>query len=280
MKTFLIACTVLIAALLIPGRAAAHPLGNFTVNHFAGIEVAGDAVYVHYVLDLAEVPTFQDGELVTKPAFARRVARDLELIIDGRRATLAVVDSRVERQPGAGGLSTIRFDAILRADGQGSTLTFRDTLYPDRIGWRELTVSARNGATIDASDAPSKSVSDELRSYPDDRLASPLDIRSAKASFTLGDAAAPPPTLAPSLEEPHRGEGFEALIEGGALTPVVVFLSLLVAAFWGAVHALTPGHGKAIVAGYLVGTKGECQTGRARHSPRRGRSGETRTARC
>ena len=27
--------------------------------------------------------------------------------------------------------------------------------------------------------------------------------------------------------------------------------------FWGAAHALTPGHGKAIVAGYLVGTRGK-----------------------
>ena len=35
-----------------------------------------------------------------------------------------------------------------------------------------------------------------------------------------------------------------------------MLLSLLIAAFWGAVHALTPGHGKALVAGYLVGTKG------------------------
>ena len=32
--------------------------------------------------------------------------------------------------------------------------------------------------------------------------------------------------------------------------------SLLIAAFWGAAHALTPGHGKAMVAAYLVGTKG------------------------
>ena len=36
----------------------------------------------------------------------------------------------------------------------------------------------------------------------------------------------------------------------------MILLSLLIAAFWGAAHALTPGHGKAIVAGYLVGTKG------------------------
>ena len=36
----------------------------------------------------------------------------------------------------------------------------------------------------------------------------------------------------------------------------MILISLLIAAFWGAAHALTPGHGKAIVAGYLVGTKG------------------------
>ena len=36
----------------------------------------------------------------------------------------------------------------------------------------------------------------------------------------------------------------------------MIVLSLAIAAFWGAAHALTPGHGKAIVAGYLVGTKG------------------------
>ena len=37
----------------------------------------------------------------------------------------------------------------------------------------------------------------------------------------------------------------------------MILLSLAIAAFWGAAHALTPGHGKAIVAGYLVGTQGE-----------------------
>ena len=54
----------------------------------------------------------------------------------------------------------------------------------------------------------------------------------------------------------HRGGGFEALISRGDLSLGVILLSLAIAAFWGAAHALTPGHGKAIVAGYLVGTKG------------------------
>ena len=65
-----------------------------------------------------------------------------------------------------------------------------------------------------------------------------------------------PPNFDPVAQPNHRGGGFEALIEKGDLSLGIVLLSLLIAAFWGAVHALTPGHGKALVAGYLIGTKG------------------------
>jgi len=51
------------AALLAPVAAQAHPLGNFTVNRFSRIEVAGPRIYVRYVLDLAEIPTFQAGKI-------------------------------------------------------------------------------------------------------------------------------------------------------------------------------------------------------------------------
>jgi ABC-type nickel/cobalt efflux system permease component RcnA len=40
------------------------------------------------------------------------------------------------------------------------------------------------------------------------------------------------------------------------LTPLVLLVSLLTAAALGAGHALTPGHGKTIMAAYLVGTRG------------------------
>jgi hypothetical protein len=48
-----------VAALLAPAVASAHPLGNFTINRFARVEVAGHRLYVRYVLDLAEIPTTQ-----------------------------------------------------------------------------------------------------------------------------------------------------------------------------------------------------------------------------
>jgi nickel/cobalt exporter len=103
---------------------------------------------------------------------------------------------------------------------------------------------------------PAVSSSDELRAYPKDLLRSPLDVSSVTGSVVPGDSPGAPPTLRVAAAVPHRGGGFEGLIERGDVTPGVLLLSLLVAMFWGAAHALTPGHGKAMVAAYLVGTRG------------------------
>jgi ABC-type nickel/cobalt efflux system permease component RcnA len=138
-------------------------------------------------------------------------------------------------------------------------LAFRDTSFPGRIGWREVTVSARDGARVLRSSVPDTSASNALRDYPNDLLRSPLDVASAVATIEPGAHEGPaPPRLdqAARAEPAHVGGGFEALIEEGDVTFVVLLVSLLIAAFWGAAHALTPGHGKAMVAAYLVGTKG------------------------
>ena len=66
----------------------------------------------------------------------------------------------------------------------------------------------------------------------------------------------PPPLAGAEAGEAQSG-GFESLIARGDLGVGVILVSLLVAMFWGAAHALTPGHGKAIVAGYLVGSRGK-----------------------
>ena len=58
---------VVAGALLAPAAAAAHPLGNFTINRFSRVEVSGHRVYVRYVLDLAEIPTFQAGHIAGSP---------------------------------------------------------------------------------------------------------------------------------------------------------------------------------------------------------------------
>jgi ABC-type nickel/cobalt efflux system permease component RcnA len=247
---------VALVALAAPAAALAHPLGNFTVNHFASVEASGDALYVRYVLDLAEIPAFQEGDRVRAEGFPARLARDLELSVDGRRAALLPLANRAQSRPGAGGLRTLRFEAVYRSSLAGRAVSLRDRTFPGRIGWRELVVLGRDGARIASATVPAVSTSDGLRAYPTDGLRSPLEIRAATATVEPGSGPGVPPTLSGAPAPAHEGGGFETLVARGDLSLGVVLVSLLVAAFWGAAHALTPGHGKAIVAGYLVGTRG------------------------
>ena len=249
-------CGALAALLATATTASAHPLGNFTVNRYAGIEIAGSDVYVRYALDLAEIPTYQLGAQIRRSGYPAVIAQDLVLTLDGRRVPLAVVEQRTITRPGAGGLKTLRVDVVYRAQGRGTALEFRDRSFPGRIGWREVTVSARDGGRLVAADVPATSASAALRRYPSDLLRSPLDTSAATARIELGSKAAAAPTIDGVAAPQHAEGGFEALIEEGDLSIGVLALSLLIAAFWGAAHALTPGHGKAMVAAYLVGTKG------------------------
>ena len=245
-----------VAALAVPAAALGHPLGNFTISHYSGIDVSGTDVYLHYALDFAEIPTFQDGERVRGPGFASALAKGIVLRIDGRRTRLTVVDTHVRERPGAGGLSTLLFEAVYRADRTGSSLSYRDTNFSTRLGWREVVVTASEGARLERSTAPAASISEKLRTYPKNLLQSPLDLRTASVAFQPGDE----PGVAPVFGEPAPARkasgGFEALIERENLSAGFILVSLLLALFWGAAHALTPGHGKAIVAAYLVGTRG------------------------
>jgi nickel/cobalt transporter (NicO) family protein len=248
---------LLAATLLAPATAAAHPLGNFTVNRYAGIEVSGNHVFVRYAVDLAEIPTLQDGPAFRRPGTAARLARGLRLELDSRQVALRVIDSRVTTRPGAGGLRTLRFDAVYDGGRAGRSLAFRDENFSKRIGWKEVVVRANRDARIVTSSAPSRSASDELRAYPRDLLHAPADTTAATAVVRAGKSDGVPPPLGAAPRE-HRGGGFEALIgrDGGA---GVIALALVLALFWGAAHALTPGHGKAIVAAYLVGSRGKAR---------------------
>jgi nickel/cobalt transporter (NicO) family protein len=255
-KFVLAAVLAALGVLVLPATASAHPLGNFTVNRYAGIELAGSNVYLHYVLDLAEIPTYQLGTEIRNPAYATRLARRLELTLDGRRAPLRVLDHRVISRPGAAGLTTLRLDVVYQASAEGGTLAFRDLAFPGRIGWREVTISARDGARIVRSTVPGTSESRALRAYPKDSLRSPLDVSSAVATIAPGSTPGTPPSIAGVATPAHSSGGFEALIKRGDLSFGVLLLSFAIAAFWGAAHALTPGHGKALVAAYLVGIRG------------------------
>ena len=241
---------VLAAALLAPVAAQAHPLGNFTINRFSRVEVAGHRLYVRYVLDMAEIPTFQARQAGVNPSvYARRLAQRLHVRVDGRSAALTPTAHALAFPTGVGGLHTMRLEAIFRGPivDSASRVTVRDTNYADRIGWKEIVV----GAT-----APS--ISDELRAYPKSLLQSPLDKTTATATLAPTTDPVPGLTHGAALEAPDRvaDSGFTRLIGRSHLSVLVILASLAAALFWGAAHALSPGHGKTIVTAYLIGKRG------------------------
>jgi nickel/cobalt transporter (NicO) family protein len=238
-------------ALLAPLAARAHPLGNFTINTFSRVEVSGNRVYVRYVLDLAEIPTFQARQAggIDPAEYATRIAAGAQLRVDGSRARLVPIAHALAFPEGAGGLRTTRLEVILRGPRVAGQvpISYRDTNYADRLGWREIVVGAH-----------AKSRSDELRAYPKDLLSSPLRVSSLTA--TVAPTTDPPPglTRGRALQAPDRiaDSGFASLIARNHLSAGFILLSLAIAMFWGAAHAFSPGHGKSIVAAYLVGSRG------------------------
>jgi ABC-type nickel/cobalt efflux system permease component RcnA len=240
---------VVAAALLAPAAASAHPLGNFTINRFSRVEVSGHRLYVRYVLDMAEIPTFQAGRIDAR-AYARRIARNAKLEVAGKAAALVPLGTALAHPRGAAGLRTTRLEVILagpKLSGQAS-ISYRDDNYKDRIGWKEIVVGN------------AQSTSDELRAYPKNLLQSPLDITSVKTQLAPTSGPDVPPALSSgkTLEAPDRvaDAGFSSLIGRHHLSALVILASLAAAFFWGMAHALSPGHGKTIVAAYLVGQRG------------------------
>ena len=253
MRRPLLLLPAVLAALVLPAAAGAHPLGNFTINHFARVEVAGHRLYVRYVLDLAEIPTYQARQQGVDPgSYARRIASGLHVTVAGRPAALVPVRHALAFPPGVAGLHTMRLEVILRGPAVRSDerVTVHDDNYAGRLGWKEIVL----GAT-----APS--ASDELRAYPKSLLSSPLDVTSAAATLAPTGAAVPQLTSGAALEAPDRvaDSGFTRLIGRRHLSALVILASLAAALFWGAAHALSPGHGKTIVAAYLVGKRGSAK---------------------
>ncbi len=283
-RRFIFITVILIGAHMLVPVAAAHPLGNFTINHYAGLHIGRDAIAIDYVLDMAEIPAFQEiaafdtngngrpdaGESAAyHPATCDAIRSDLDLLVGGRPIGLTLDSSAVEFPAGAGGLLTLRLTCAFRAQfraplaaGDAARLEFRDNSYAERLGWREIVATA-DGVSLQG-DVASTSVSRRLTAYPNDLLSSPLDQREISFDFALAalqsfdSAQDKPPTSTRSVQPPtpSRSDAFTQLITLQDLTPLTLLFALGVSFVWGALHALSPGHGKTMVAAYLVGARG------------------------
>jgi nickel/cobalt transporter (NicO) family protein len=260
MRRVLLVC---IAALgLGAGAASAHPLGNFSINHLSQVSISSDRVAIHYTLDQAEIPTFQERGLGAQRVLARKqteILRGLHLVVDGRPAALAIQPgARISFPPGQGGLKLTRVELDLAAPvSDPKRVGFQDETFPGRVGWKDVIVKAGSGTAVKSS-VPDSDPTNGLRSYPADMLASPLAVRSATFGVGpgAGTVAAPRGIDAGPTTHNRSGDGFAGVFADAAKGKGVLLFLLLAAFGWGALHALSPGHGKAMVAAYLVGTRG------------------------
>ncbi len=309
-------------------RAFAHPMGNFSINHYARFRAKPGGLDLRTILDFAEIPTVDrlaqldpdgDGKIgaAEKSAFLRSeiaaTARGLSVKIDGRPAKLGVRSSQIDVRPGAGGLQTLRVLLDWRiawpfgaASAKAHRVTYSDANFPNRGGWMEIVATADPTLRITNSNASPRDRSRELLIFPTD--VGTIAPRQRQASFSVvaaskgtqkrvaslpGAAMAGAASAgivsqtnediagannganaessgngdAAKVDDTARGEAsgantqtpqnrFTQSIAEKQLTPGLILGGLLAALAFGAVHALSPGHGKTMVAAYLVGSRG------------------------
>ena len=309
--------------------AAAHPMGNFSVNHYSKIILESDHIRIRYFIDLAEIPTFQElqqakiaatdidpnSQAVIGYVSARGVelGRGLTLDVDGKPTPLRLISSGVIFPMGAGGLPTMKMGFVYEAaypstsSNPGQTqmnLHYVDNNYPSHSGWKEIVALAAAGSLLHSS-VDTADRSGELSNYPTDLLTSPpqdleasLQIslpvalaqvsveekqevqapqqRAASAASSIRTPLKATPSsplvqgLVPSLTTRQHAtpmhlqanrqqtprNRFTELIQAQRLSPWFLFTAAIIAIGLGGLHALEPGHGKTIVAAYLVGSRG------------------------
>ncbi|MFI5496636.1 nickel/cobalt transporter [Actinoplanes sp. NPDC051859] len=266
-----------VTALVLPAPAQAHPLGNFTTNQYSGLRIGTSGIDVDFILDLAELPAYQttadidtDRDTVTstaeRDAYAARTCTEAAaaatLTVNDRTQSMTARTVALTFPPGSGGLATLRLHCLLHADARistQSTVSYRNNLYDTRIGWREIT-AVGDRYTITDSDVPAATNSARLTAYPSTTATS--DVRSATMTVRPGGPAAPQAATAADGSAAQPGSSdrlttlFTDLVGRPELTLGVGLLAILIAVILGGFHALAPGHGKTIMAAYLVTARG------------------------
>ncbi|MGQ0744332.1 MAG: nickel/cobalt transporter [Acidimicrobiales bacterium] len=272
------AAVVILGSALWASPAAAHPLGNFTVNTYNGLRISADRVAIDLVVDMAEIPTFQARRQIDRDrngtvdaaestAHAERACGQargqVKLEVGGRTVAVKARQATLEFPEGAAGLPTLRLscemEGLIAPGAERASVAFANTYMADRVGWREITATG-DQMTIVETNVPARSVSDRLRTYPEDLLELPLDQRQARLVVDPGGGESAPA----AAERPGSDIGrldattraFTSLVSRQSLTLGFGLLALLVAGFLGGLHALAPGHGKTLMAAYLVAQQG------------------------
>jgi nickel/cobalt transporter (NicO) family protein len=276
--------------------ATAHPMGNFSVNHYSRLHLRATGLELTYVLDLAEIPTFQllrssetlDREIQPR---AQEWISNLALLQNGKRVPWQIKSVTPKATDGAGGMPTLRIAIVATAELRPGEVSYEDLNFPGRAGWKEIVIDHADGALIKKASRGAKDLSAALTYYPTDpSIAPPQDLAASLTWAPEGPVAhalpragsrlvstSHAPTRVPAQqteslrheEQPSfvqqqptapgtvvRGDFLSRMLQRRDLGWGLIALCVLAAFGLGATHALSPGHGKTIVAAYLVGSRG------------------------
>lgn len=266
-----------------PFPVVAHPMGNFSINHFSDLEVGQEAIQLLYVIDMAEIPTFQETQqhrLTSEPnapatklylrSKAKELTKGLSLSVNAEKLPLSIQSTSIAFLPGAGDLPTLRLEILFGASlpTKNGTLIYEDHNNSNRMGWREIIARPSEGMTLTDSSVAQASQSRQLTNYQEDLLQSPPQDHKATLKFSSEPTQHPAthnPSSLPSATKfltkniPSNGSSQNPLTQLMTTTDITFgmgIMAMAIALALGAFHALEPGHGKTLVAAYLVGSRG------------------------
>lgn len=286
-----VAILVCMASVFAPRPASAHPMGNFSINQYSAITVASDHVDVLYIVDMAEIPTFSELAAIhedrstnltqaERDAYIARKAgelmRGLSLSVNGKTVPLTIQSSALSFPPGQFSSPTLRLELNLSGSAAAAgkaTLQYNDSNFTDRIGWKEIIANSAQGVKLTNSNVPAADLSDKLTKYSPDAINNRPTATSATVTFEPGVASL---SAGSTSRVTSNSTGFfltdwaqgladwikqqEQVLTNLLAQKDVPFGLLLfglgLSFAMGAAHALSPGHGKTVVAAYLVGSRG------------------------
>jgi ABC-type nickel/cobalt efflux system permease component RcnA len=266
--------------------AQAHAIDSANIDQYTRLEIGVKSVHVHYILNMGDLPAYLERRAIDTNVDAELSAEEQAAYLSKKipellaRMSLTVNNLPVELRlltknlsfpvlgvPDIdGGLITMLLVLDLEAqlpEISGSTnFEYHNDNFTDGNGWREIVVRPLGGLSL-SDPALQQDLTNELQAYPTAMKSTPLDVRSVTFSVLPPGGATQQVSATPQpagLPRPAQSDDkFAGLIAAPALTPQVIFFSLLLSLVLGASHALTPGHGKTIVGAYLVGNRGKAK---------------------
>ncbi|PCJ56633.1 MAG: hypothetical protein COA73_11765 [Candidatus Hydrogenedentota bacterium] len=311
------------------GLAAAHPLGNFSINQYWLVDLRGDNFQLHYQLDIAEIPSFSEMDMLDTDLDTQATPEEIIAYLKQRAPgllpnimvqyddiilPLKLENQRLEIYEGTGGMPVFSIFLDLSVEDwtwpQGDEIppiTFSSTNHENAQGYREayilldgrydigtgpwkegeqryialvleddqenplfqsfynifrLDLTPGSGETLANIPAPIFDWTATARSDGEMALMAKGELHPeaptqiAQSPSTAGALRAEQSPPADSSRSDGMLKRVNDVIRSKDLTASMVAIALLFAVGLGMGHAFSPGHGKTVMAAYLIGERG------------------------